>query len=358
MKFAAWIMAVLVSALAFTGVALAAESDYTWTISGSLDGEADTNRIFVAVTSDSLLGAATLEIHYDTTKLEFVPYDDAADYLTGRVAVFTNPPTIYPYPDYQRILLFDFSLDIPAGSGDVLKFLFKVKDGVTGGTLTTIYLTTRRSVDTLATQQFEVEGSIWDTPGDPAQSSWNMKGTAVADSNAAEVYVVMGNSLWIAEMVLDLSFDPQVLDLTEASTDITLKGRASDLNLSVAYVAASGTAQLTISTTSATPPFPVIDPGSGTILGIKFSVVSPLADGEMTQIDLSLADGTELVTHQLQARAYTGPTADVDGNGSTSIFDVLEFLVMWQNAPPSPFTDVNGDGKSDIFDLLAILAEL
>ena len=72
------------------------QQDYTWTLSGELDGTADSNFIYVAVTSDSTLMAATVEVHYDTTLLEFIPYppDEGANYLTGRVTVSSVAPTV------------------------------------------------------------------------------------------------------------------------------------------------------------------------------------------------------------------------------------------------------------------------
>ena len=61
--------------------------------------------------------------------------------------------------------------------------------------------------------------------------------------------------------------------------DVTLKGRATDVNLDVTHEAGSGSATLTFSTTSSTPPFPVIDAGGGAIIGIKFAVVGALSAG-------------------------------------------------------------------------------
>lgn len=362
MRICTGMMAVLLAALMSAAPARAAvESNYVWTISGSLSGEADSNEILVGVTSDSGLPAATLELYYDTTLVEHIKYEADTTYLTGRVTGMSAIPDTNSTDGRVRVVLFDFDENIPPGSGDILKFLFRVKDGVTGGTMAPFTLTTKTSRDlrdTLVVENIEVEGSIWDTPGDPAQASWGMKGLAVADSNATEVNVVMTNTLWIANMVLKLTFDPQVLELTNPSTDITLKGRAADLNLDVAYEQGSGVATLTISTTSETPPFPVVDPGGGTVLGVKFAMPNGMDAGSSTQLDLELDGGTALASYQLAARAFSGPTSDVDGNGATTIFDALEFLSIWKNAPPNPFTDVNGDGVSNIFDLLDILADL
>ncbi len=360
MKILTGLPAILLAVMVFFGAAVAAEQDYTWTISGELKGDADTNLIYVGVTSDSLLTAATVEVHYDTTLLEFVPYGNPADYLTGRTTVFTQAPITSPdsNSNFVRVVLFDLALGIPPGEGNVLKFKFRVKAGVPGGTQTALTLTRRKGSPQLATQQFEIEGSIWDSPGDPKDFSWKMKGLAVADSAAAEVYILMTNTTWIADMALDITYDAQVLEIADPAADVTLLGRAADINLSVTQPAGAGSARLTFSSPSSTPPFPVIESGNGKIVGIKFNVTGSLPAGGSTDIALKLSDGTALVTHQLDARAYSGPTADVDGNGSTSIFDVLEFLSLWQNAPTSPFTDVNGDGKSDIFDLLEILKAL
>ncbi len=348
----------LLAVIVFAGVATAAEQDYTWTISGELEGDADTNLVYVGVTSDSLLKAATVEVHYDTTLLEFVPYDNAADYLTGRTTVFAQAPTVGQSGDFVRVLLVDFDMDIPAGSGNVLKFKFRVKAGVAGGTMAAFRLTRKKGNTTgaqLATHQIEIEGSIWDNPGDPKDFSWKVKGLAVVDSSTVEANLVLANTIWVADMVLDLIFDPAVLELADPSTDVTLLGRAADINLDVVSASGSGMATLTFSSTSSIPPFPVIDPGNGKIVNIKFTTVNALADGETTEITLKHSDGTELVAYQLPARAYSGPSTDTDGNGSTNIFDVLTFLTLWQNSPANPFTDVNGDGKTDIFDLLEIL---
>lgn len=348
----------LLAVIVFAGVALAAEQDYTWTISGELKGDADTNLVYLGVTSDSLLRAATVEVHYDTTLLEFVPYDNAADYLTGRTTVFAQAPMPGADADFVRILLFDLSMDIPPGSGNVLKLRFRVKAGVAGGTMAAFRLT-RRNGNTsgaeLATQQMEIEGSLWDNPGDPRDFTWKIKGLAVVDSSTVEANLILTNTVWVADMVLNLVYDPAVFEIADLSTDVTLLGRAADINLDVVSASGSGMATLTFSSTSSIPPFPVIDPGSGKIVNIKFTAVNALADGETTEITLKHSDGTELVAYQLPARAYSGPSADTDGNGSTNIFDVLTFLTLWQNSPANPFTDVNGDGKSDIFDLLEIL---
>jgi hypothetical protein len=362
MKILTRLPGLMLAVMILAGAAAAAEQDYTWTISGELKGDADTNLVYVGVTSDSLLSAATVEVHYDTTLLEFVPYESSLDYLTGRTAVFTQAPIIGTGDGYVRIVLVDFDYSsIPAGSGDVLKFKFKVKPGVTGGTMAAFRLTRKKGNTTgvqLTTQQFEIEGSIWDNPGNPKDFTWKMKGLAVADSTTTEVNLLLTNAIWVADMALDLVYDPAVIEIAAPATDVTLLGRAADINLNVTGADGSGTARLTFSSTSSTPPFPVIDPGSGKIVGIKLSVVGDLPAGGSTEISVRHSDGTVLATHVLEARAYAGPTADVDGNGATSIFDVLEFLTLWQNAPSSPFTDVNGDGKSDIFDLLDILKAL
>jgi hypothetical protein len=358
MRFSGVLASLMLSVLVCAASLLAQEANYTWSMSGELSGTADSNIVYVAVTSDAALTAATVEVHFDTTKLEFVPYTDGLNYLTGRTTVFEQAPVVNNNGSHVRTVLFDFNQNLPVGSGNVLKFNFKVKDGVTGGTKTLITLTTRKAAAVLATQQFEVQGIIWDNPGDPKTFGWNINGVAVADSNATEVYIGVNNSLWVADMILDLEFDPAILAIANPATDVTLKGRATDVNLAVAHTAGSGAARLTFSTTSSIPPFPVIDAGTGKILGIKLQVVGSLAAGASTELKLKLGDGTLLSSYQLQARAYSGPSADVDGNGSTSIFDLLEFLKLWSNAPPSVFTDVNGDGKSDIFDLLAILSAM
>ncbi len=363
MKILTRLSGLLLAVMIVAGVAAAAEQDYTWTISGELKGDADTNMVYVGVTSDSLLTAATVEVHFDTTLLEFVPYEEPSNYLEGRTTVFTTKPftnvdSSGNVKDFVRVVLFDFNSDIPPGEGTILKFKFRVKPGVTGGTQTTLTLKSLKGIHQLATLQVEIEGSIWESPGDPKDFSWKMKGVAVADSVTTAVNILLNNTIWVADMALDLVYDPAVLEIALPASDVSLLGRAADINLNVTGAGGTGTARLTFASPSSTPPFPVIDPGSGKVVGVKFSVVGALPAGGSTEISLRHSDGTVLATHTLKARAYVGPTADVDGNGSTSIFDVLEFLTLWQNAPASPFTDVNGDGKSDIFDLLEILKAL
>ncbi|MFC1544565.1 hypothetical protein ACFL4X_00215 [Gemmatimonadota bacterium] len=364
MKAFSALVAVMFSVMVCAGAALAAEQDYTWSLSGTLDADMNTSFIYIGVNNSVDQAGIIVELHYDTSLVERL-----SEKLIGRAADMTLTTNL-PSAAFRRFLIYDATdppppvpIVVEAGSDSIIQVGFRVKDGVAQGALVSMYLTTttnRVAVwDTLVVPTyFEIEGSIWDNPGDPKEMGWNMKGLAVADSNATEVFILLNNSLWVADMVLDLAFDPLVLEIVTPASDVTLKGRATDVNLDVAYGAGSGAARLTFSKTSSTPPFPVIDPGNGTIAGIKFSVVGALADGDTTELDLALDDGTALTTFQLAARAYSGPTADVDGNGAISIFDVIAFLSLWPSSPPNPFTDVNGDGKSDVFDLLAILTAM
>ena len=45
-------------------------------------------------------------------------------------------------------------------------------------------------------------------------------------------------------------------------------------------------------------------------------------------------------------------TADLDGDGTVNVFDLLALLAAWG----TPDGDLNGDGTTDVFDLLALLS--
>ena len=88
-------------------------------------------------------------------------------------------------------------------------------------------------------------------------------------------------------------------------------------------------------------------------------MLTQLLGGESTSLQLKLSDGTELASLTITARDYTGPTADVSGDGKEDVFDMLEVLyVLAGTVPPSAFTDVNGDGKIDIWDFIEVLRQL
>jgi hypothetical protein len=338
----------------------AAEEDHTWSLSGTLKA-GETDEVSIAVTNQTTITAATLEVHYDSTLLEFQSYGDTVSYAIGRAAGWTVIPSTFP--GYVRLTMINLNEagqgNIVPGSGNVAKVAFKVKAGVANGTKTTLQLTPRLSRATLATKQFEITGDIWSNPGDPVASTWSFTGTITADSLQTELYVNVSNTKWLGGLTLDVAFDSTLVQpVVPVDQNVRLLRRATDMNLAVAYTAGSGHLRLVLTSPSSVPPFQVIDVGSGPVASLKFDYLAPPAGGTTLTVTLRLGDGTQLATKSFSVRAYSGPSADVDGNGQTNIFDLLDFLTKWTKEPPTVFTDVNGDGKTDIFDLLAILKKL
>jgi len=139
--------------------AWAAEEDHTWSLSGSLAAGTSGNEIFIGVTNQTDISSFAIEVHFDTTLLEFEEYESSSDYLVGR-AESVSPPSIMEFTGFVRMVLFAFTGSIVPGSGDVYKLSFKVKEGVEPGTQVTLQLTRKDSAVVLATQQFTVEERI------------------------------------------------------------------------------------------------------------------------------------------------------------------------------------------------------
>lgn len=144
------IMTILVAAAA----AFAQTSSGTWSLNGNLGGPGSTgNEIFVAVSNASTLNSATVEVHFDSTKLEL---DQSVSLSLNRASDLTLSPGPYTAGGgYRRYVFINISGNgIETGSGNVLKVAFAVKSGVAVGGSTTITLTDQGAKTTLATQTF------------------------------------------------------------------------------------------------------------------------------------------------------------------------------------------------------------
>lgn len=104
--------------------------------------------------------------------------------------------------------------------------------------------------------------------------------------------------------------------------------------------------------------------GSGTVVEITFRVLSTApvgstADFNIVDLDARNQKG-ETIPLKAQNTSLTigsSPVSsgDVDGSGSTDIFDLLELLKVLSSGSPEPKADVDGNGNVDIFDVLALL---
>ena len=333
--------------------------DHTWSIAGSLQIGRDTNDVYIAVTNEAAISAATLELHYDADALQFLPFADPASSLINRASDLTLVPNAMT--GFVRMVLIDISesgLGIQAGSGQILHLQFGILEGTAAGN-TTLRLTTKDSKDTLATQQLQIEEDVWSNPGDPEASTWSFNATIAEQATQSEIYINVSNSKWLGGLTLDVAFDSTQLEpVSPVEENVVLLRRASDMNLALEHTAGSGHLRLIITSPSSQPPFPVIDVGNAPVASLKFNHLAAPAGDQSLTFTLTLEGGDQLASKTFTVRAYAGPSADVDGDGQTSIFDLLDFLQKWSKAPPSVFTDVNGDGKTDVFDLLAILGSL
>jgi len=347
----------------------ASEIDHAWSLIGTPTSGSGENEIYIAVQNDTLISVAVIEVHYDTTVLEigttdpwlspgtdFEPVGERMD----SIAVMGSKPV--GTEGVVRLTLYSTAQTDPyyhvvAGTGDIIKLVFRVKPGVASGT-TTLQLTTINSKAELATEEIEVQGLP--APGNPEDFNWSLSGVLVAGSQETEIYVLVKNDLWFGDIVLDVFFDSTLLEIKEPLADnVLLVKRAAAMNFTPSHEAGSNYVRLTVSTSEQDPAFPRIEAGSGTIANLNFNIKTPVQSGETTTLQVKLSDETELALLTMTAREFTGPSADVSGDGKENIFDLLNLLnVLGGNTPKSVFSDVNDDGKTDIFDLLEILRQL
>ena len=347
----------------------ASEEDHNWSLSGTPSSELGENEIYIAVQNDTALSSVVvIEVHYDTTVLEigtaslflspgtdFEPVGERMDSIavmgskpagTSGVARFTIYSTADPPYNY-----------IVAGTGDIIRVVFKVKLGVASGT-TTLQLTTINSKAELATREIEIQGMP--APGNPEDFNWSLSGILVAGSQETEIFVMVRNDLWFGNVVFDVFYDSTLLEIKQPLADnVLLVSRAAAMNFTPSHEAGSNYVRLTVSTSEEDPAFPSIEAGSGTIAKLNFNIKTPMQSGETTTLQVKLSDQTELASLTMTAREFTGPSADVSGDGKEDVFDLLDLLkVLGGSVPKSVFSDVNDDGKTDIFDLLEILRQL
>jgi len=347
----------------------ASEIDHAWSLIGTPTSESGENEIYLAVQNDTAFSAAVIEVHYDTTVLmigtdspflsEGTDFERVGERMDS-IAVMGSKPL--GTTGVVRLTLYSTAKTEPyyhvvAGTGDIIKLVFRVKSGVASGT-TTLQLTTINSATVLATQEIEVQGLP--APGNPEDFNWSLSGVLVAGSQETEIYVLVKNDLWFGNIVLDVFFDSTLLEIKEPLADnVLLVKRAAAMNFTPSHEAGSNYVRLTVSTSEQDPAFPRIEAGSGTIANLDFNIKTPVQSGKTTTLQVKLSDETELASLTMTAREFTGPSADVSGDGKEDIFDLLDLLnVLGGNTPKSVFSDVNDDGKTDIFDLLEILRQL
>jgi len=335
--------------------------DHNWSVSGSLDIDQEANEVYIAVENEVGFEAAAVELHYDNTLLEIQePLADNVE-LIGRAADLSLLPSQQEGWSYVRMTVFSTVQtpplpEVEVGSGNIIEVVFKVKDGVSPQA-TTFQLTTIDSGTVLATKEIEIQGLP--AAGDPGDFAWKISSAAmVAGSLETEVFILVTNNLWFSSVVLDLYYDTAVLELKQPLADNILPvRRAAAMNLTSTQEADH--VRLTVSGSELDPTTPRIDSGKGTIIKLEFNVLTQLLGGESTSLQLKLSDGTQMAALTITARDYTGPTADVSGDGKEDVFDMLEVLyVLAGTVPPSAFTDVNGDGKIDIWDFIEVLRQL
>ncbi len=370
MSFAKIISALLGFLFLTTAAALtASEEDHSWSLSGTPSSELGENEVYIAVANDTAFSVAVIEVHYDTTVLkigtsslflsegtDFEPVGVRMDSISVmgskpagtsgvvRLTLF-SPAATYPY------------YHVVAGTGDIIRLVFKVKFGVASGT-TTLQLTTINSRAVLATQEIEIQGMS--APGNPEDFNWSLSGILVAGSQETEIFVMVRNDLWFGNVVFDVFYDSTLLEIKQPLADnVLLVSRAAAMNFTPSHEAGSNYVRLTVSTSEEDPAFPSIEAGSGTIAKLNFNIKTPMQSGETTTLQVKLSDQTELASLTMTAREFTGPSADVSGDGKEDVFDLLDLLkVLGGSVPKSVFSDVNDDGKTDIFDLLEILRQL
>lgn len=343
--------------------AYAVLEDHTWSLNGTLTSGSAANEIYIAVNNDTAFSAASIEVHYDTTLIEInEPLEEKAQ-LIGRASDLTLLPSKLPGWDYVRITFFSSSSeqpypDLEVGTGDIVKLIFRVKVGVSTQN-TTLQLTTKSSKALLATQVIEIQGGLPD-PGNPEDFNWSMSGVLVADSLETGTLVRVKNELWFSSAVFDVFYDTTLLEIKQPLADnVLMIKRAAAMNYTPSHEEGWDYVRLTLFPSEEDPTIPRIDAGSGAIASLKFNIKTPFQGGETTSLHVKLADGTEMASLTLTARVFTGPTADLSGDGKEDIFDVIEFLrVLSGNVPKSAFSDVDGNGKTDIFDLIEILIRL
>ncbi len=147
--------------LAAAATLFGAAEDHIWTLSGSLYADRDTSVIYISVNNAVDEAGFTVELHYDTTQVEQLPYPIPAQHLLGRASDLTNTST--PSTGYLRMLLVDLTGSgnvIEAGSGSILQVAFRVKEGVAIGAPVTLSLTRRRGSPVLVSDTtFVVTGA-------------------------------------------------------------------------------------------------------------------------------------------------------------------------------------------------------
>ncbi len=135
------ILATVTVAFAQTGSTL----DGTWSVDGALGGPGSAdNNIYLAVQNTLPLISASVQVHFDSTKLEL---NTSVNEKLGRASDMSVSGGAYTAGGGFRLYMFNTNFItseeevIEAGSGNVLRMSFKVKSTAVLGDTTSIYLT-------------------------------------------------------------------------------------------------------------------------------------------------------------------------------------------------------------------------
>ena len=130
--------------------AWAAATDHIWTLTGSLNGPGSTNEIFLAVDNATEIDSFGIIVHYGSTILTPSNPDTAsANFVTLDRAVGITIAASFPgdVANAIQLALEPLTDTITAGSGDILKFIFKVADGASAGDTITLVVTEAETPD-------------------------------------------------------------------------------------------------------------------------------------------------------------------------------------------------------------------
>ncbi len=150
--------------LATAAMLFGAEVDHNWTLGGSLYADRDTSYIYIGVDNTTDLDAFIIELRYDTSQVEQI----STQPLLGRASSMSMSLGGSPSSGALRMIVSDLSGSgnvVAVGSDSVIQVGFRVKDGVSLGSLIPMHLTTNQGRgytvwDTLVVPtDFEVGGA-------------------------------------------------------------------------------------------------------------------------------------------------------------------------------------------------------
>jgi putative Ig domain-containing protein/Big-like domain-containing protein/dockerin type I repeat protein len=222
----------------------AAEADHTWSLTGSLAGPGSTNEINLAVENAVDIGDFGIDVFYGSAVLE--PIDAKASRNFEKINRLAESG-LSSYPSFPQdapgaIRIGVLSTKTPPqvmvpGSGDILKFSFKVKEDAAVGDTATFYVVISKTTTVLASILLEVTEIPAPEFVDPGPQAANAGDTldftlAVADSTmtglifrmetspdeAATLDSLTGQFLWATEVADSYTAVFSVTDGTMADT--------------------------------------------------------------------------------------------------------------------------------------------